>query len=192
MPCASRSEPNTPRVATTGASPVRKTVHHRIGLVKGLLGRGVLRKRWDGESGVSHASREVTVTRIGIGLLVACVLSGPAAYAHHSFSVDYFEDRSISLEGSVEEFLYRNPHAILKVRVVDAEGTPVSYAAEWAGAGRLGGLGITAETLQPGDVVQIVGAPGRIEAAHRVHLKRIVRPSDGWSWGNNRGGGRRR
>ncbi len=89
----------------------------------------------------------------------------------------------MSIEGSVEEFLYRNPHAILKVRVTDARGTEISYAAEWAGAGRLGRLGINPDTLKPGDVVRITGAPGRIQAENRIHLKQITRPSDGWTWG---------
>jgi hypothetical protein len=131
-----------------------------------------------------------TVRNTVIGLVAAtCAAFVPVAYAHHSFSLDYFEERSTTIEGSVEEFLYRNPHAILKVRVTDAQGTALSYAAEWAGAGRLGRLGITAETLKPGDIVRIVGAPGRIESENRIHLKQIVRPSDGWTWGN---GGRRR
>jgi hypothetical protein len=132
------------------------------------------------------------VKRIGISLLAVCALSVPSAYAHHSFSRDYFEDQSVTIQGSVEEFLYRNPHAILKVRVNTPEGTWVSYAAEWAGAGRLERVGVTPDTLKPGDVVQIVGAPGRVASDNRIHLKRIARPSDGWSWGNDRGGRRRR
>jgi hypothetical protein len=131
-------------------------------------------------------SRIATILKTGALFVAACAVFGPAVYAHHSFSLDYHEDRSTAIEGSVEEFLYRNPHAVLKVRVTDAQGTVLSYAAEWAGAGRLGRLGITAETLKPGDIVRITGAPGRIEAQNRIHLKQIVRPSDGWSWGNGR------
>jgi hypothetical protein len=130
------------------------------------------------------------VRRIGLCLLaVAGAVLVPPAFAHHSFSADYHEDRTTSIEGTVEEFLYRNPHAILKVQVSDPQriGVPATYAAEWAGAGRLGRLGINADTLKPGDVVQITGAPGRIVADNRIHLKRIIRPADGWSWGNERG-----
>ena len=131
--------------------------------------------------------------RIGIGLIAAaCLLSVPSVYAHHSFAADYLEDRSVSLQGSVEEFLYQNPHAILKFRVSDPQGVSVSYAAEWAGAGRLARIGIKADTLKPGDAVQVTGAPGRNAAENRLHLKRIVRPSDGWNWGGfGRNGGRR-
>lgn len=97
----------------------------------------------------------------------------------------------MAIEGNVEEFQYKNPHAILKVLVADPQGTMVSYAAEWAGAGRLSRVGITSDTLQPGDLVRITGSPGRNPSEYRIHLKRIERPSDGWTWGNNRGGRRR-
>lgn len=119
------------------------------------------------------------------GLAVVLALAAPALYAHHSFSADYHEDQRISLEGSVEEFLYRNPHAFLKVRVMQ-DGQPVSYLAEWAGAGRLERQGVTPETLRAGDVVRISGSPGRNERDRRIHLKSIQRPADGWEWSGRR------
>jgi hypothetical protein len=57
-----------------------------------------------------------------------------------------------------------------------------TYGAEWAGAGRLGRQGITADTIRPGDRVRIDGSPGRVEAERRIHLKGIERAADGWSW----------
>lgn len=125
-----------------------------------------------------------------MAVLVAGVLAASSVAAHHSFSLDYHEDRSTTIEGSVEEFLYRNPHAIVKVRVGAGDGATAVWAAEWAGAGRLSRQNVMANTLQPGDVVRITGAPGRVPADNRIHLKQIVRPADGWTWGG--GGGRRR
>jgi hypothetical protein len=118
------------------------------------------------------------------GVVLAAV---PAVYAHHSFAADYFEDRMVTVEGDLTEFNYRNPHAFVVVRAPDTDGQMVTFAAEWAGAGRLGQQGITADTLKPGDRVRIEGAPGRDASAHRIHLKSIERPSDGWTWaGRNR------
>ncbi len=119
------------------------------------------------------------------GLAVVLALAAPAVYAHHSFSADYHEDQRVSIEGAVEEFLYHNPHALLKVRVVQ-DGQPVSYTAEWAGAGRLERQGITPQTLRAGDVVRISGSPGRNERGRRIHLKSIQRPADGWEWSGRR------
>jgi hypothetical protein len=120
-------------------------------------------------------------------LLVAMLAAGVPAFAHHSFSVDYLEDQRVTLEGDIVEFQYRNPHAMVMFRVPDEQGQPVTYAAEWVGAGRLGQQGITPQTLKPGDRVRIEGAPGRDPSAHRLHLKGIERAADGWTWaGRNR------
>jgi hypothetical protein len=81
---------------------------------------------------------------------------------------------------------------MLIVRVQE-QGQAVDYRAEWAGAGRLAQQGITADTLKPGDRVIVGGSPGRDASAHRIHLKSIQRPADGWSWeqrGRRRGGRR--
>ena len=116
-------------------------------------------------------------------LLAAALLTAvPVVSAHHSFSAEYFEDRMVTIAGEVEEFRFRNPHAWVMLRVRDADGRVETYGAEWAGAGRLGRQGITAETIKTGDQVRIEGSPGRNDAERRIHLKGIQRPADGWSW----------
>lgn len=120
-------------------------------------------------------------------LLVGILVAAPAAYAHHSFAADYFEDQSVTVQGEITEFRYRNPHAWVVVRAPEPSGEMATFSAEWAGAGRLGQMGITADTLKPGDRVTIVGAPGRDASQRRIHLKQIERPADGWTWaGRNR------
>ena len=42
------------------------------------------------------------------------------------------------------------------------------------------------DTLKPGDRVIVTGSPGRNAAERKIHLKRIERPADGWSWGGRR------
>jgi hypothetical protein len=44
-----------------------------------------------------------------VGLAIAAVVG--SAYAHHSFAQYYFEDRSITIEGELVRFDYKNPHA---------------------------------------------------------------------------------
>ena len=120
-----------------------------------------------------------TVLALVVGI---CVAAAVPAVAHHSFAADYFEAQEISIEGAIQEFRYKNPHAIVMLSVVEADGKTAVFAAEWAGAGRLSQQGITADTLKPGDRVKITGAPGRVAADHKIHLKRIERPADGWNW----------
>ena len=121
-------------------------------------------------------------------LAVVALVAVADAQAHHSFSAYYHESESMSIEGQVQEFQFRSPHAILLVRARTPEGRTETYAAEWGNPRRLGSQGITKDTLKPGDMVVVTGSPGRTPSEYKMHLKGIHRPADGWSWG----GGRRR
>jgi uncharacterized protein DUF6152 len=107
--------------------------------------------------------------------------------AHHSFAAYYFEDQSVTIEGTIAEFAYRSPHAWVYVDVTDSNGGVTRFGAEWANPSRLTRDGITADSLKPGDRVLITGSPGRKTSENRIHLKRIQRPSDGWQWRGGRG-----
>lgn len=123
------------------------------------------------------------LTALGVMLLVAA-----GANAHHSFPAYYFEDQTVTVEGEVAEFEFRSPHTWLHVLVKDSEGQKQRYSAEWANPQRLGRDGLTAEHFKIGDVVRITGSPGRTASERKIHLKRIERPADGWTWSG--GGGR--
>jgi hypothetical protein len=129
------------------------------------------------------------VTRTLLTLLMGTIVAVVPVSAHHSFAAYYNESQSISLEGTVHEFRYKSPHAILVFHAPDPAGRMQRYEAEWANPRRLEGQGITTNTLRPGDVVVVTGSPGRVASENKVHLKGIRRPSDGWKWG---GDGRRR
>ncbi|MGH9253190.1 MAG: DUF6152 family protein [Vicinamibacterales bacterium] len=123
-----------------------------------------------------------TLTALGIGTLVAVV---PVS-AHHSFAAYYFEDQSVTLEGVVQEFQLRSPHAILIFASRDRDGRSQTYEAEWGNPRRLTGQGVTKDTLKPGDAVIVTGSPGRVGSEYKVHLKGIRRPADGWTWSGGR------
>lgn len=126
------------------------------------------------------------MTRILLGLVIGTAIAIVPGYAHHSFAAYYHESQSISLEGTVHEFRYTSPHAILVFHVADAAGRAQQYEAEWANPRRLERQGITTNTLRRGDVVVVTGSPGRVASENKVHLKGIRRPSDGWTWGGGR------
>jgi hypothetical protein len=122
------------------------------------------------------------VKRTSLVVLIGALGVGIPAYAHHSFAADYFEDQSVTYEGDVSEFQYRNPHALLMFAVRDEQGQAQTYSAEWGGTNRLNGWGIKSDTIKPGDHIVVTGAPGRKASDRRLHLKRIHRPADGWRW----------
>jgi hypothetical protein len=114
---------------------------------------------------------------LSLGALTA--VASPSA--HHSFAADYFEDQKVSIEGDVIAFEFKNPHAWLHLLVVDEDGKK-KCSAEWSNTARLKQSGFTAESFKPGDHLIITGSPGRDPAEHRIHLRTIHRPSDGWRW----------
>lgn len=121
-----------------------------------------------------------------IALVAAAATIGTTAtraYAHHSFAATYLEDQTVTIEGDLVQFLFRNPHSFVHVMVKEPDGSMVRYAVEWGGAGQLGGQGVTRETLKPGDHVIITGAPGRNPADHRIRMISLYRPKDKFGWG---------
>ena len=115
---------------------------------------------------------------IAAGVLATTVPAG----AHHSFAATYFEDKIETVEGDLVQFLFRNPHTFVHVQGPDAGGQMQRWAIEWAAGLQLAGQGVTRETLKPGDHVVITGNPGRNDADHRLRMRTIVRPKDGWKW----------
>jgi hypothetical protein len=102
--------------------------------------------------------------------------------AHHSFSADYFEEQKVALEGDVIAFELKNPHAWLHLATVDENGERQKISAEWSNPARLKQAGFTVDSFKPGDHLIVTGSPGRDPAEHRIHLRTIHRPSDGWKW----------
>lgn len=122
-------------------------------------------------------------TLLFLGLAVAATLGiQTKVYAHHSFAATYFEDQTITIQGKLVQFLYRNPHSFVHVEAPDDKGVMQTWAVEWGAGGQLSRDGVTRESLKPGDEVIIKGNPGRNPDDHRIRMQSITRPSDGWSW----------
>ena len=114
-------------------------------------------------------------------LLLGC--GAPAlAQAHHSAPTTYRLDQKIAVEGTVIDFLLRNPHSFIHVAVADKDGVNQTWAVEWGPGILLAHDNINSETLKPGDRVRIVGSPGRLAAEHRLRISSIERISDHWRW----------
>jgi hypothetical protein len=118
-----------------------------------------------------------------IGLGLAVFLSVQAG-AHHSFVAVYKADEMVEIEGKIVQFLFRNPHSILHVLAPDESGEMTRWAIEWQGASQLGTVGVSAQTLRPGDPVVITGNPSRVAEERRIRLVTIRRTTDGFGWGS--------
>jgi hypothetical protein len=115
--------------------------------------------------------------------IVAAALSVLSpAQAHHSFAATYHEDQTATIEGTLVQFMFRNPHSFVHVEVKNDKGEIQTWAVEWGAPRQLGLTGVGREALKSGDHVVIVGNPGRNPSAHRMRLVSITRPADGWTW----------
>jgi hypothetical protein len=115
--------------------------------------------------------------RIGAGALLAA--HAIAAEAHHSISAVYDASRRESIEGVVAEFQFVNPHPFVLV-TVQGEGGPETWRLELDNRFELARIGVTADTLKPGDRVTASGSGGR-EDRFSLYVRRLDR-SDGFRY----------
>jgi hypothetical protein len=83
----------------------------------------------------------------------------PAA-AHHSNSA-YKVDQIITLEGTVKEWKWMNPHTWLILEVTGADGKKQEWAVEGRPPGILGRAGWSNTILQPGERVTVHASPAK-------------------------------
>ena len=117
-----------------------------------------------------------------LNALTALALGGGLALAHHSATATYIVGKSVKIEGTLKELIWRNPHSYIKVEAPDDKGEMQIWVIEGAAPGQLAEQGLTANRLRPGDKVIVTGLPGRIAEDHRLLLETVERPSDGFKW----------
>lgn len=117
---------------------------------------------------------------------VTALSSGTSAWPHHSFTATYNGHETITIEGKMVQFSFRNPHSFVQVEVTDDQGETVRWTVEWAGTAQLRNTGVENDTLKYGDQVVITGNPGRRPGEPRLRMQTVSRP-DGFSWGNRPG-----
>jgi hypothetical protein len=100
-------------------------------------------------------------TRIS-SLSVALLLAFAAfpASAHHSAAV-FDMTKKVTLQGTVEKWLWANPHSWLYLRVLKADGSQEVWGFEAGSTGMLARSGWNAADMKPGDKVTVSGAPER-------------------------------
>jgi hypothetical protein len=119
--------------------------------------------------------------RIAAALLALGAVTSAAA--HHSFTATYDEKSEVSIEGTLVQFMFRNPHSFVHLMAPDRYGQMRRWAVEWGGAGVLGRQGVSRSTLKVGDYVVITGNPGRNAIDYRVRMQTLQRPADDFAWG---------
>jgi hypothetical protein len=118
--------------------------------------------------------------------LLACLLALPAALAqaHHSFAM-FDGDKTVTIQGTVKEFQWTNPHTWIQVMVKDpTTGKEVQWSVECGALNTLERDGWTKHTAKPGDTAVVVihqlrdGRPGGLLVSLTVngvtHTPRLI------------------
>jgi hypothetical protein len=90
--------------------------------------------------------------------LVMLVLAAPAR-AHHSFAM-FDQTKTLTLQGTVRQFQWTNPHCFIQLLVDSADG-PVEWSLEMHSPLASQRRGWKRDTLKPGDAVTVVINPLR-------------------------------
>jgi hypothetical protein len=110
----------------------------------------------------------VVSTMIAVGLL----MGWQPLFAHHG-SNNYDTSRTVSLKGTVTQFVWANPHSQLYFDAKDDKGNVVHWGAEMQHPRALAGEGFTKDIMKPGDPIEISGAPAR-SGAPRMFMHQII------------------
>jgi hypothetical protein len=97
----------------------------------------------------------------GIFFVVASLFafSGPAL-AHHG-GASYDPDKSVIVKGTVTDFVWTNPHVMVKVDVKDESGNVVHWIVETQNPLSMMAIGWTKDTFKRGDQVEIDAMPAK-------------------------------
>jgi hypothetical protein len=103
-----------------------------------------------------------------VGLLF---VSGPT-FAHHGNA--QYENKVLTLKGTVTAWMWTNPHVFLKVDVKDDKGNVVNWAGELVAPSNIINFGFTKETFKPGDEVTIVTSDVAKNGASVARLSEVI------------------
>ena len=90
--------------------------------------------------------------------LVGIAVPALPSLAHHSAAM-FEPQKTITVEGTVKEFQYTNPHSWLLVDVKNKDGSITTWGFEAEGPSTLGRAGIRPSDLKAGTKLTITGHP---------------------------------
>src|SRR5262245_66403385 len=97
-------------------------------------------------------------------VLIALLTISIPAFPHHGTAVAYDGSKTVTMKGTVTEFVFKNPHIQLRFDVKDEKGKVVNWTAECGGVYFWSALGFRRDSLKPGDQITLSVHPSRIGA----------------------------
>ena len=98
---------------------------------------------------------------IRLMVVIMALAAGAAAYAHHSFAAEFLEDQTRTIEGTVTEVWFKNPHVRYYIDITNDDGESESWDVRGSSPTILVRRGWTPKTIQEGDRIKVHGHLGR-------------------------------
>lgn len=117
------------------------------------------------------------IIALALALAGAALLLGPSAVLAHHGAATFDTVGEITLKGTVTEWVWSNPHSILRIDVKAEDGTVKNWSVATANVADLSKRGWTRRTLNPGDQVTVLIQPAKSGAP--VGMIRNVVLADG-------------
>ena len=100
----------------------------------------------------------IRTTRGALWLMLAIAALPMAAIAHHSYAM-FDLSQTVTLQGTIRDFQWTNPHSWIWLDVPDATGAAQQWGIEGMSPNYLARRGWSKHTLSPGDKVSVVIHP---------------------------------
>lgn len=91
---------------------------------------------------------------------VAALLVSTSALAHHGGASLYDMKKEATLQATITEFVWTNPHVEVGIETADSKGTSGRWLLELGSPANIAKRGWNRKSLKPGDVVTITFHPG--------------------------------
>lgn len=105
---------------------------------------------------------------------VVLLLAAPSVFSHHSYT-RFDMAKTMTLEGTVKEFQWTNPHVWIQLMVKDpATGQEVEWSLESDSPNMLAKRGWSRKAMQPGDKVVAVVHPPKKAADNTAALDSLT------------------
>ena len=105
------------------------------------------------------------------GCLIMLATVAMPSQAHHSWPVDMAN--LVTVQGTVTAFAWQNPHPMITLDVVSADGAKETWEVGGPAINRMEAKGWTKETVRPGDVITGVGYQFR-DGQKIIRLEKIT------------------
>ena len=114
---------------------------------------------------------------IALALVLAALLLAPAPILAHHGAATFDTTAEITLKGTVTEWVWSNPHSILKLDVKAEDGTVKTWSVATANVADLSKRGWSRRSFKPGDEVTVTVQPAK--SGQPVGMIRNVVLADG-------------